>query len=106
MAKNVLSDDSTITIPVRNLISILGAVAISSWAYFGVLERLTSVERDLAVHWEEIEENDNWIDEFEPPASVQESVETVRELELQIVVMQYELELVRNHVNEMYRDDK
>ena len=55
---------------------------------------------------EEVEENDTWIDEFEPPPAVQESVETVRELELQIVVMQHELEMLRNNVNEMRRDNK
>ena len=92
MAKNAFSDDSVVSIPLRNLISILGAVAISSWAYFGVLERLSSVERDLAVHWEEIEENDDWIDNFEPPKQVQETVSQVRELERQIAVLQYQVE--------------
>ena len=92
MAKNAFSDDSVVSIPLRNLISILGAVAISSWAYFGVLERLSSVERDLAVHWEEIEENDNWIDNFEPPKEVQETVTHVRDLERQIAVLQYQVE--------------
>ena len=92
MAKNVLSDDSTITIPVRNLISILGAVAISSWAYFGVLERLTSIERDLGVHWEEIEENDNWIDEFEPPAEVKDTITRVRDLEQHIAIIETKIE--------------
>ena len=92
MAKNAFSDDSVVSIPLRNLISILGAVAISSWAYFGVLERLTSIERDLDVHWEEIEENDDWIDNFEPPKEVQQTVEHVRELERQISVLQYQVE--------------
>ena len=92
MAKNALSDDSIVSIPLRNLISILGAVAISSWAYFGVLERLTSIERDMAVHWEEIEENDDWIDNFEPPREVQETVSHVRDLERQIAVLQYQVE--------------
>ena len=92
MAKNAFSDDSVVSIPLRNLISILGAVAISSWAYFGVLERLSSVERDLAVHWEEIEENDDWIDNFQPPKQVQETVIQVRELERQIAVLQYQVE--------------
>ena len=96
MAKNVLSDDSTITIPVRNLISILGAVAISSWAYFGVLERLTSIERDLGVHWEEIEENDKWIDEFEPPAEVKDTITRVRDLEQHIAVLETKIETMTN----------
>ena len=97
MAKNVLSDDSTITIPVRNLISILGAVAISSWAYFGVLERLTSIERDLAVHWEEIEENDNWIDDFEPPAEVKDTITRVRDLEQHIAIIETQIEIMNNN---------
>mgnify|MGYP007062009370 CR=1 FL=1 len=92
MAKNAFSDDSTITIPVRNLISILGAVAISSWAYFGVLERLTSIERDLESHWEEIEENDKWIDDFQPPAEVQDTIKRVRVLEQQIAILETKLE--------------
>ena len=92
MAKNAFSDDSVVSIPLRNLISILGAVAISSWAYFGVLERLSSIERDLAVHWEEIEENDNWIDDFQPPAEVQDTIKRVRVLEQQIVILETKLE--------------
>ena len=87
-----VSDDSTITIPIRNLISILGAVAISTWAYYGVIERLNTIEHDLGVHWEEIEENDNWIDNFEPPKEVQETVTHVRDLERQIAVLQYQVE--------------
>ena len=87
-----VSDDSTITIPIRNLISILGAVAISTWAYYGVIERLNTIEHEMEVHWEEIEENDNWIDNFEPPEEVQETVFHVRDLERQIAVLQYQVE--------------
>ena len=87
-----ISDNSNITIPLRNLISILGVVAVSSWAYFGVLERLTSIERDLAVHWEEIEENDDWIDEWKPPEEVQKTIDRVRELELRLLVLETKYE--------------
>ena len=83
-----VSDDTKLAIPLRNLISILGAVAISTWAYFGVIERLNAIEATLVQHWEEIEENDNWIDEFQPPKAVRETVERVRELELRVVVLE------------------
>ena len=83
-----VSDDSKVAIPIRNLLSILGAVAISTWAYFGVIERLNFVEQKLEAHWEEIEENDNWIDEFQPPKAVQDTVERVRELEIRIVQLE------------------
>ena len=92
MAKNAFSDDSVVTIPIRNLISILGAVAISTWAYYGVIERLNNIENRLDVQWEEIEENDEWIDNFEPPKEVQETVIHVRDLERQIAVLQYQVE--------------
>jgi hypothetical protein len=32
--------------PMRNLLSILGAVAVGVWAYFGVIERINSIEND------------------------------------------------------------
>ena len=39
-----VSDQTAISMPMRNLISIIAAVAVGVWAYFGVLERLTSLE--------------------------------------------------------------
>ena len=33
--------------PMRNLISILGAVAVGVWAYFGVIERINSIENEV-----------------------------------------------------------
>ena len=71
----------------------MGAVAISTWAYYGVIERLNVIEQKLVSHWEEIEENDNWIDDFQPPKSVQDTIIRVRELELKIVELETILEL-------------
>ena len=39
-----ISDSTSISMPMRNLISIMGAVAIGVWAYFGVTERITMLE--------------------------------------------------------------
>ena len=39
-----LSDNTAISMPMRNLLSILAAVAIGVWAYFGIIERLNNVE--------------------------------------------------------------
>ena len=92
-----LSEDTAITIPLRNLISILGAVAVSTWAYYGIIERLNTLEHEVDVHWEEIEENDNWIDNFEPPKEVQETVERVRELEIKLAVLEAFVEGTHTH---------
>lgn len=39
-----LSENTSIALPIRNLVAIVGAVAIGVWAYFGIIERLNSLE--------------------------------------------------------------
>ena len=64
MSKNRLdiSDNTAISMPVRNMLAIIGAVAVGVWAYFGVLERITMLEtksqlqeKDMQGHVERIE---------------------------------------------------
>ena len=125
-----VSDDTKVAMPIRNIISIVGAVAISTWAYSGVIERLNRIETQqeieqsaielnsqFRIEWprgtmgslpadaeqdreiqalqievgrlmEEIEENDTWIDEFEPPQAVQQTIERVRDLEIRLVQLE------------------
>jgi len=44
-----LSDNTAISMPMRNLLSILAAVAIGVWAYFGVIERLNNLETNTTL---------------------------------------------------------
>ena len=83
-----LNEETTVSIPLKNLIGIVSAVAISTWAYYGVIERLNTIEATIGTHWEEIEENDDWIDNFEPPKEVRQTVDRVRELEIRISVLE------------------
>jgi len=39
-----ISDNTSVSMPMRNLLSILGAIALGVWAYFGVIERLNNIE--------------------------------------------------------------
>jgi len=39
-----ISENTAISMPMKNLISIVAAVAVGVWAYFGVLERITMLE--------------------------------------------------------------
>ena len=39
-----ISDSTAISMPMRNLISIVVAVGVGVWAYFGVIERLNKLE--------------------------------------------------------------
>jgi succinate dehydrogenase/fumarate reductase flavoprotein subunit len=51
MANNRLeiSSESAVSMPMKNLIAIIGAVAIGVWAYFGVIERLNKLETNTTL---------------------------------------------------------
>ena len=90
-----LSESSEFTIPLKNLLALVAATAISVWAYFGIMERLSFIEHQQEMMLIEVEENDNWIDEWKPPASVQENIKHVRALEKEIVKLRIELEYLK-----------
>ena len=39
-----VNDNTQISLPIRNLVAIIGAVAVGVWSYFGVEERLNRLE--------------------------------------------------------------
>ena len=41
-----VNENTSVDMPVKNLISIIGAVAIGVWAYFGIVERIGKLETD------------------------------------------------------------
>lgn len=80
-----LNEGSEFSIPLKNLLGLVFGTALAVWAYFGIIERLAFLEHEQEMMMVEIEENDDWIDEFEPPKSVQENIARVRELELRLL---------------------
>jgi len=57
-----LSEDSKVSLPAKNLLFILAAVAIGSFSYFNLLERLTLVETDLQLITKDLEAANDFID--------------------------------------------
>jgi hypothetical protein len=55
MAK--ISDNTGVEMPIRNLLSIIAAVAVGVWAYFGIQERLNKVETELIIINTDLEKN-------------------------------------------------
>ena len=132
-----ISDDTAVAMPIRNIISIIGAVAVSTWAYSGVIERLNRIETTLEVkaeaielnsefriNWprgtmgalpsdasqdreiaqlqveldrvmEEVEENDAWIDEYDPRAEIQGTYDSVKDLEIRLAIIEDRLSQLR-----------
>ena len=46
-APTELNDNTRFAMPVRNLISLVVAVAFGVWAYFGIIERLNKIETQI-----------------------------------------------------------
>jgi agmatine/peptidylarginine deiminase len=83
-AATKLNEASEITIPLRNLISMIAFTAVSVWVYFGLVERIAFLEHNLELTMAEVEENDQWIDDFEPPQSVQNTIARVHDIEIEL----------------------
>jgi succinate dehydrogenase/fumarate reductase flavoprotein subunit len=50
-----VSGESGISMPIKNLISIVATVAIGVWAYFGVIERINKLESDNKLMTKDLE---------------------------------------------------
>jgi len=49
MKKMKLSESTNVAMPIRNLISIIGAVALGVWAFFGIQEQLNKHSTQLEI---------------------------------------------------------
>ena len=52
-----LSDNTSVSMPMRNLLSILAAVAIGVYSYFGIIERLNNIETQGKLMLADVEKN-------------------------------------------------
>ena len=50
-----VSSETGVSMPIKNLISIVGAVAVGVWAYFGVVERINKLESDNKLMTKDLE---------------------------------------------------
>ena len=93
-----ISDNSNISIPLRNLISMIALTGLSVWLYFGLTERITFLEHQMEMLTIEVEENDTWIDEWQPPESVKESITRMREIEMKLNLLDQKVTLYTEEV--------
>ncbi len=52
-----VSENTNVQLPLRNLITIIGAVAVGVWAYFGIIERLNIIETNGKLMSADLEKN-------------------------------------------------
>ena len=57
-----LSDSTSISLPARNPLAILAAVAIGTMSYFTIIERLNSIESDIRLMHKDLDAANAFID--------------------------------------------
>ena len=100
-----VSDNTSVSMPMRNLLSILGATALGVWAYFGVIERLNNIETQGKLMLSDVEKNTEFRIKWPRgemgslPADAQQDM-LIEFMATQIEAMQEEMEgMMSNTVN-------
>ena len=57
-----VSENTAISMPARNLISIIGACLVGAWFGFGVIARLNTIESDIRLMSKDLEAANTFID--------------------------------------------
>jgi len=70
-----INEESQISIPLRNVFGIVSAILSAAWGYFELTEQVNSVEKDVAIIQDDMNENNRHID-------------TLSELEKRIIILE------------------
>ena len=52
-----LSENTEVALPLRNIISMVAAASVATWAYFGIIERLNQLETNITMMKADLEQN-------------------------------------------------
>ena len=59
-----LSDKTSVGMPIRNLIGLIGTVCVGAWGYFGILERLNVVETNQILMSADVTKNSTFTEKW------------------------------------------
>lgn len=52
-----INENSEVSLPLRNIVSIIAGVAVATWGYFGVVERLNQIETNQKLMHNDVVKN-------------------------------------------------
>ena len=55
-----ISDQTSVAMPIRNLLAIISSVVVGAWAYFGVVERLNKMETKMQLMEADLTKNNEF----------------------------------------------
>ena len=103
-----ISDNTSVALPLRNLIAIIGTVAVGVWAYFGVIERVNNLETKNQLFEQDLLEASTQkpIDQ-EQFMLIEDLYKTVEKLETtqeQNMTNKVNIEFLKDHVEKLQKD--
>lgn len=54
---NKLNENTEVALPLRNIISMIAAASVATWAYFGIVERLNTLQTNQTMMKADLEKN-------------------------------------------------
>ena len=52
-----LNENTEVALPLRNIISMVAAASVATWAYFGIIERLNQIETNITMMEADLDQN-------------------------------------------------
>ena len=52
-----ISENTEVALPLRNIISMVAAASVATWAYFGIIERLNQIETNITMMESDLDQN-------------------------------------------------
>ena len=52
-----LSENTEVALPLRNIISMVAAASLATWAYFGIIDRLNTIETNITMMKSNVDHN-------------------------------------------------
>tara|TARA_Y100001937_G_scaffold88064_1_gene119108 strand:- start:37 stop:432 length:396 start_codon:yes stop_codon:yes gene_type:complete len=52
-----LNENTEVALPLRNIVSMVAAASLATWAYFGIIERLNQIETNITMMGSDVEHN-------------------------------------------------
>jgi|TARA_A100001391_G_C5066316_1_gene277277 uncharacterized protein HemX len=95
-----ISDQTSVAMPIRNLLAIISSVVVGAWAYFGVVERLNKIETKMQLMEADLTKNNEFRIKTPQSPTDKEQYMLIEHIAGQVEKIQQQIEsMAHNKVN-------
>tara|TARA_B110000259_G_scaffold173646_1_gene207127 strand:- start:293 stop:580 length:288 start_codon:yes stop_codon:yes gene_type:complete len=92
-----LEETSKIQLDIKSLIGLIFGIVSIAGIWFNLTAEIARLERDLESVQTKSNANSEWVNNFEPPKQVQETVEELKIIKIKTALIEYKVEqLLKN----------